>query len=470
MSDMDSSREVIGRYRVMRELGSGATGRVFLAERTQDFQQTVAIKVLRWAPFASSNHELNEGEHVILRSLEHPNIVALLDQGRTADGAPFLVLEYLDGSTIDTWCDTHRLTVAERLMLLEQAFSAVAYAHSHLVLHGDIKPANIMVISSPLDGSTPIVKLLDFGMSHWQKKVLPAPFATGATLAYASPEQQRGDALSVATDVYTLGKLMSYLLVGMGASPVHDNCSSMSTYFRRADLTHQQELAAHRSTNPHSLAQLLRGPLDAIVKKATAPTPEDRYVSVAAMAEDVNRFMGNMETSVYPLGKPRQAMLWVRRHAWLAGLIATIFTIIIAGGSLTLWRHHRVVLQERETHARLLELARLTNDLSGTLYRSTESLPGTEQARASLLRAASDARDAVAQENVHDSELSLELTRQYVAAAELELAQNNKEAKQHAQRALDHAQILLKDVPNSQVRSETEQKIKKLQARLTASS
>lgn len=469
MNDLTKSTDTAGRYRVIRELGTGATGRVFLAERVEDFKQQVVLKVLRWAPITNSSHEPIGGEHVILRSLEHPNIVTLLDQGRMADGAPFLVLEYLDGTTIDAWCDTHRLSVQKRLTLLEQVFSAVSYAHSRLVLHGDIKPANIMVTHAPAEAGTPIVKLLDFGLSHWLHEGRSGPGATGATLAYASPEQRRGDALTVAADVYALGVLMSYLLSGSEPLPLDSRKSRMSAYFRGLNPARQQKLAGCRNTTPHSLGQLLHGPLDAIVEKATASAPEDRYVSVAAMTEDVNRYMGDMETSVYPLASPQQTALWMRRHAWLASLTATMFAILLIGGSLTLWRHHRVVAQARETHARLLELARLTDELGGTLYRSTESLAGTEKARVSLLHAASTARDAVAKESTDDPELSLELARQYVAAAELELAQNDKEATQHAKNAIDSAKALLNNVPDTQLRSETEERIKILQARVGSS-
>ncbi len=105
----------LGHYQIVRELGSGATGTVFLAERVQDFEQTVVLKVLRWTPFTNPAGEPMEREHVILRSLEHPNVVVLLDHGRTTDGAPFLVLEYLDGTTIDAWCDSQCLSIRERL-------------------------------------------------------------------------------------------------------------------------------------------------------------------------------------------------------------------------------------------------------------------------------------------------------------------------------------------------------------------
>jgi serine/threonine protein kinase len=466
MSDWIKSGGIADRYRVVRELGSGTTGSVFLAERVQDFEQRVALKVLRWTPVENSAYGPIESEHVILRSLEHPNIVALLDHGRMSDSAPFLVLEYLDGKTIDTWCDTQRLSIRERLKLLMQVFSAVAYAHSRLVLHGDIKPANIMVVpSSSLADDHSTVKLLDFGISRWLHGSRSASRAAGTTVAYASPEQLRGDALTVGADVFALGILMCTLLSGVEAGALINRQARMSTRFEKLDSTHRQEIAAQRNTTSHALSRLLRGPLDAIVEKAVASAPEDRYVSVVAMAEDVNRYLENLETSVYPLGRFQQVRLWTQRHAWLATLTALMSAILLTSGGLTLEHHHRVTLQERATRGRLLDLAHLTDDLSGALYRSTEPLKGSEQARLSLLRAASTARDAVATESDHDPVLSLELARQYENAAELELAQDNTNGRDLAARELLMASAQLAFVPNSPARVEVAEKIKHLQAR-----
>jgi serine/threonine protein kinase len=327
-----------------------------------------------------------------------------------------------------------------------------------------------MVVSSSSSGdSHPVVKLLDFGISRWLHGRRSASGASGATVAYASPEQRRGDALTVATDVFALGILMCNLLSGVEVGALNSGKSRMSARFGEFDSDHREEIAVRRSTTPHALARLLRGPLDAIVEKATASAPEDRYVSVVAMAEDVARYLGNLETSVYPLGRTQQALLWTQRHAWLAGLTALMSAILLTGGGLTLYRHHRVALQERATRARLLELAHLTDDLSGALYRSTEPLKGSEQARLSLLRAASTARDAVANENDHDPVLSLELARQYEAAAELELAQDNKDARDQAAREIHMASALLTFVPDSAAHSEIAEKINYLQTRVLTS-
>jgi serine/threonine protein kinase len=231
MSDWSPSKGSLGQYRIVRELGAGSTGTVFLAERIHDFEQTVALKVLRWSPLDNPADERIDGEHVILRSLDHPNIVALLDHGQMEDGAPFLVLEYLHGTSIDVWCDAKSLSVRDRLSLLLQVFAAVTYAHSHLVLHGDIKPANIMVIP-PLSGAgNPIVKLLDFGISRWLYKGRSTSRSIGATVGYASPEQQRRDVLTSATDVYALGLVMRTLLAGVEAVPPDGKTRLTSAHF-----------------------------------------------------------------------------------------------------------------------------------------------------------------------------------------------------------------------------------------------
>src|ERR1700761_9403807 len=210
----------IGSYRIVRTLGSGGMGEVFLAERADaQFEQQVAIKIVHGGALAAALDSRLKLERQILAQLDHPNIARLLDGGALPDGSTYLVMEYIDGVPIDVYCDTHRLDVTARLKLFQSVCGAVHYAHQNLIVHRDLKPSNILVTPS----GTP--KLLDFGIA----KLLDEQQAARHTLAltqadirimtpdHASPEQVRGQAITTASDVYVLGVLLYKLL--SGASP-----------------------------------------------------------------------------------------------------------------------------------------------------------------------------------------------------------------------------------------------------------
>src|SRR5687768_7282977 len=212
----------IGPYRVLRELGRGGMGVVFLAERIDGhFERRVAVKVLRAGLDTEELRQRLVAERQILASLSHANIAQLLDGGVTGEGLPYLVIEYVDGATVGAWCDAERLTVPARLRLFLDICAAVAHAHQNLVLHRDLKPGNVLVAR---EGQ---VKLLDFGIAKLLGPGIAGvePVATRTTHrlmtpAYASPEQVRGEPLTTATDVYGLGLLLYDLLVGRPAQHV----------------------------------------------------------------------------------------------------------------------------------------------------------------------------------------------------------------------------------------------------------
>ena len=203
-------------YRLIREIGHGGMGTVYLSVRDDDaFQKRVAIKVLKRGMDTDSIVRRFRHERQILASLEHPFIASLLDGGSTPDGRPYFAMEYVEGQPIVDYCDTHRLDTAARLELFRHVCTAVQYAHQNLIIHRDIKPANVLVIA---DG-TP--KLLDFGIAKLlnpelagQTLALTAPGLQLMTPEYASPEQVRGEAVTTATDVYSLGVLLYELLAG----------------------------------------------------------------------------------------------------------------------------------------------------------------------------------------------------------------------------------------------------------------
>ena len=273
-----SAGQRLGPYRLERELGSGGMGVVFLAERSDEqFRQQVAIKLLRGHAGADAARQLRH-ERQILAGLVHPNIARLLDGGETADGRPWIAMEYVPGEPIATAVQRLGLPLARRIELVRDLAHAVHYAHQRLVVHRDIKPANVLL----REDGRPV--LLDFGIA---KLVDPESRTADATQpwftpAYASPEQRRGQPLSTATDVYALGLLLFELLTDLPPDPDPEGAlrlpSSVAAARRRA----------------------LRGDLDRIVLRATAIDPARRYASAEALADDLQRHLAGRPVRAVP--------------------------------------------------------------------------------------------------------------------------------------------------------------------------
>ncbi|HEX6065341.1 MAG TPA: serine/threonine-protein kinase [Longimicrobiales bacterium] len=321
-ADQVTAQERIGNFRVLRVLGRGGMGEVYLAERADgQFEQRVALKVIRRGAAGLVRRFLDERR--ILASLEHPGIARLLDGGITADGQPYFAMELVEGEPIDRYCDTHELSIDRRLALFGHVCDAVAYAHQHLVVHRDLKPSNILVTA---DGH---VKLLDFGIA----KVLSAMNDEGdhtrtgmyvMTPEFAAPEQLRGEAISTTTDVYALGVLLYTLLTGArphdvrGKSPAEieriitdEEPAKPSATFHN---TNAGERATARAGTPERLQRRLRGDLDAIVLKALRKEPSRRYESVAAMRADLERYRAKEPITARPNGAGYRLRKFVRRN------------------------------------------------------------------------------------------------------------------------------------------------------------
>lgn len=315
----------LGAYRVVRRIGEGGMGTVYLAERDDaTFTRRVAIKVLRQGTESASAMQRLERERQILADLDHPGIARLLDGGTTAAGLPYVVMEYVDGEPIDRACRRLELGPTERVGLMLSVCEAVTAAHRQLVVHRDLKPSNILIDT---EGQT---KLLDFGIAKLlENNELGAPLeATESwdrrlTPSYASPEQLRGERITVATDVYLLGVVLYNLLAG--EPPYRFEGESLIDIERR--------VTTQMPKPPSALAPGLDGDLDAIVLKALRSDPADRYGSVEAMAEDLRRYraglpvMAQQGTFRYLAGK------FLQRH-WLALGILTTFLLLVAGFGL----------------------------------------------------------------------------------------------------------------------------------------
>ena len=306
----------VGAYTLVEPIGQGGTANVWRAVRSDGrFEGQAAVKLLSADPVGPAGSERLRQEASMLARLTHPHIVRLADAGTTTSGQPYLVLEHVEGRQIDHYCDERGLGVDARLRLFVDVLSAVAHVHAHHIVHADLKPSNLLVTN---DGE---VKLLDFGTAicldggSGSRRSTPIGDAgTGFTPMFAAPEQASGGPVTTAADVYSLGMLLYRLLsghhpAGSGAFDVTrridalvDEPRRMSSVVadRRQTFQLLEQHAARRSTTPDALRRRLRGDLDAIVAKAMRKRPHDRYVSVAAYADDVRRCLAGQPVQAQP--------------------------------------------------------------------------------------------------------------------------------------------------------------------------
>jgi serine/threonine-protein kinase len=384
----------IGAYKVLRELGHGGMGAVYLAARADDqYQKRVAIKVVKAGAFGEDAIRHFRRERQILASLDHPNIARLLDGGATDEGLPYLVMEHVEGQPIGRYCDTNRLPTAERLRLFRAVCSAVQYAHRNLVVHRDIKPGNVLVAA---DG---VPKLLDFGVAKLLNPELSGEPATATGLAmtpeYASPEQARGEPITTASDVYSLGVLLYELLTGQRPYRIksrqaldvlravcEEEPEKPSTAVARttpvttaegtnAPATTAEVVSAARAATPDKLRRRLRGDLDNIVMMALRKEPQQRYPSVEALSEDIRRHLEGLPvvarqpTLGYLTGK------FVRRNRGAVLAALTIAGLILSFG-VTATLQSRQIARERDQAARERDKAQKVSEFLASLFKASK--------------------------------------------------------------------------------------------------
>jgi serine/threonine-protein kinase len=340
----------LGPYRLIRELGRGGMGAVYLAERDDEqYARQVAIKVLPAGPLSQGLRARFLLERRILASLEHPNIARLYDAGIGEDGTPYFVMEYVEGRPIVGHCDEERLGIRARLALFDQVCDAVQFAHRNLVVHRDLKPANILVSS---DG---VVKLLDFGIA----KMLEGGQADGRTGGpespetrtgvriltpeYASPEQLRGEPVSTATDVYALGVLLFELLAGRWPYRARDH----SLRSIEQAVLEQEPDSPSVATTRVELRRRLRGDLDNIVLTALRKEPQRRYASVQHLRDDIRRHLERRPVSARPATWGYRARRFVGRHRVGVAAAAVVAASLIAGLAGTIWQAQAASRQAR---------------------------------------------------------------------------------------------------------------------------
>ncbi len=350
----------LGPYRLLRRLGGGGMGTVYLARREDEhYQQDVALKVLRSGLQGTEAVHRFLAERQILARLEHPNIARLYDGGSTEDGRPYLVMELVEGLPVDEYCDRHQLSIDQRLDLFRRICSAVQYAHQNLLVHRDLKPGNILVT----EAGEP--KLLDFGIAKRLEPgsaTQPELTQTGSrmmTPSYASPEQVKGEAITTASDVYSLGVVLYQLLVGrspyrVGSGLPHEIERAIceqeperpsAALFRAGSPA--EEIARARGARPQALRRRLLGDLDNIVLMALRKEPGRRYGSAAQLARDVENHLQSLPVVARPDTLSYRGRKFLRRHR-VGVSAAALVVLLVAGFIVSLIVQGRRLAQERD--------------------------------------------------------------------------------------------------------------------------
>ena len=440
----------VGAYTLIREIGSGGMGTVYLAVRHDDvFDKRVAIKILKRGMDSDSIVRRFRNERQILASLQHPYIAGLLDGGTTAEGLPYFAMEYIEGQRIVDYSDAHLLDTSARIELFRKVCAAVQYAHQNLIIHRDIKPANVLVTP---DG-TP--KLLDFGIAK-----LLNPELAGETIAltaagpqlmtpeYASPEQVRGEPVTTATDVYSLGVLLYELLTGRRpyrltsrtpaeiarvvcnsvpvppstavtrtaeAAPAGDSPETGGVASSRALATD-----ATRSADTDRLRRRLAGDLDNIVLKALSKEAPRRYASVDQFSEDLRRHLAGLPVIARKDTLGYRTAKFVRRNRGAVAAAIVLFLSLLAGVVGTTWQASEARRERARAEQRFNDVRSLAHAFIFDLHDSIRDLPGSTPARQLLVSKGLEYLDKLARDSGGSPDLQRELAAAYMRVGDVQ--------------------------------------------------
>jgi serine/threonine protein kinase len=427
-----------GPYQVVELIGVGGMGEVYRAVRADDqYRKQVALKLVR--PGQDSSFVINrfKNERQILASLDHPNIARLLDGGTAEEGVPYFVMELIEGKTIDRYCDDQKLATADRLKLFLQVCSAVQLAHQRLIVHRDLKPGNILVTA---DG---VPRLLDFGIA---KLLDPGEGTTGSeptqtmtqfrafTPGYASPEQIKGESITTASDVYSLGVVLYELLTG--CSPYGSTNRTLHEIARAVCESEPEKPSAairRRSTSPprkptlvagegdpDKISRRLKGDLDNILLMALRKEPLRRYSSVEQFAQDIRRHLENLPVTARQDTAGYRASKFIARHKTAVAATA-VFAILLLAALLVTIREAHIARQQAEiareqrarAERRFTDVRKLANSLIFEVHDSIKDLPGSTVTRKLLVDRALQYLDSLSREASDNPDLQRELAAAY---------------------------------------------------------
>lgn len=359
-------RDSIGPYRLIRKIGEGGMGQVWLAEQTQPLQRQVALKLIRAGVYDDAMLRRFQAERQSLALMEHPAIARIFDAGATPDGQPYLVMEYVPGEPITKYCDRKKMTVRERLELFAKACDGVQHAHQKAILHRDLKPANILVIE--VDGQ-PTPRIIDFGLAQAlvaEPPGVPSPPRAellAGTPGYMSPEQAAGGDVDTRTDVYSLGVVLYELLTGalpfdakhgvagilrqMQEQPVAKPSARLAL-----DTEKTREAAEHRRRTRPKLARELDGDPDRIALRALDKDRAQRYGAPSELAADVRRYLLHEPVEAHPPSAAYQVRKYMRRHR-VGTAMTGVLALLVVGFAVAQTLELRRIARERDRATRI---------------------------------------------------------------------------------------------------------------------
>ncbi len=440
--------ERVGNYKIVKKIGEGGMGAVYLAERA-DLGQRVALKIIRHGADSEVILKRFRREQEILAALEHPNIARLIDVGVSPEGVPFLAMEYVEGADLTAYNERENLSVNDKLILFRKICDAVSYAHSRLVVHRDLKPSNIIVNAK----GEP--KLLDFGISKLLSETESAEEKGTVTSLgmltpnYASPEQFRGETVSTSTDVYSLGVILFELLTDalpyeitnkrideVARAVIETNpqkpseavseqreTEKKSTNGKENRETDENQRPKNENRRPKSQTadrKFLRGDIDNIILKALRKEPVRRYLSVEQFSEDLRRHLEGLPVTARPDTFSYRAEKFIKRNraAVLASLI--IFLTLIGGIAATSWQTVRAERQRVLAEKRFNQVRQIANNVIFKYYKEIENLEGATKARNLIISDATTYLENLNQTEDNDPQLKNEIGRAFVRLAEIQ--------------------------------------------------
>jgi non-specific serine/threonine protein kinase/serine/threonine-protein kinase len=405
---LEEGQEFAQRFRLIRKLGEGGMGQVWLAEQTFPVRRQVALKMIKAGMYDEAVVERFQSERQSLAIMEHPAIAKVFDAGTTPQGQPYFVMEYVPGLPITEYCDQKKLAIRDRLELLIETCEGVQHAHQKAIIHRDLKPANILVVE--VDGK-PVPRIIDFGLA----KAVTQQIAGDArktqfgnlvgTPGYMSPEQADANVqdIDTRTDVYSLGVVLYVLLSGREPfESKQGQKQQLDELLRKlredepprpstrvsGDHHSSNAIAEARSTEPRQLTRMLHGDLDWITMKALEKDRARRYGAPSDLAADIRRYLNHEPVLARPASAAYRSGKFVKRHKF-AFAMASVFALMALAGAVAIVREAQIArMQEARAERRFESLRRLTNSLLFEFYDSIATLPGSTAARELVVRRA----------------------------------------------------------------------------------
>jgi eukaryotic-like serine/threonine-protein kinase len=421
------------RFQVLRRLGEGGMGQVWLAEQIAPVRRQVALKLIKAGMYDEAVVQRFQSERQSLAIMDHPAIAKIFDAGATAQGQPYFVMEYVPGLPITEYCDQKKLKIRDRLELFIQACDGVQHAHQKAIIHRDLKPPNILVVE--VDGK-PVPRIIDFGLAKAtmpqtaDESLFTRPGHFVGTPGYMSPEQADPSMKDVdtRTDIYSLGVVLYVLLTGVQPFETKQRPKQpLDEWLRKlreeepprpstkvnTDRDKSTSTAEARGTDPKQLASGLRGDLDCITMKAIEKDRSRRYGTPSELAADVRRYLNQEPVVARPASAAYRSGKFIKRHK-LSLAVAAVVAMVMVGGAVAIVREARVArMQQGRAERRFNDVRALANSLLFDIHDSIRDLPGSTAARKLLVDRALKYLDSLSQEASDVPDLQRELAAAY---------------------------------------------------------